>query len=109
MPASRKTGSSRPEGHADLAPLYPACAVPSDAPDPGGYDRIRIVEKVGQKPGLRAVDWLGTLSLHGNISAATMSLALSWYLAMGRSLKAGPVLRSAFGAGLIWGAVVWQP
>ncbi|MCA0271873.1 MAG: beta-ketoacyl-ACP synthase 3 [Proteobacteria bacterium] len=69
----------------------------------------RIVEKVGQKVGLQAADWLGTLSLHGNSSAATMPLALSWHLAEGRGLRPGPVLMSAFGAGLIWGAVVWQP
>lgn len=69
----------------------------------------RIVEKVGQKIGLQAADWLGTLSRHGNSSAATMPLALSCHLAEGGSLRPGPVLLSAFGAGLIWGAVIWQP
>lgn len=68
----------------------------------------RIVDKVGQSLGLEGADWLGTLDRHGNSSAATMPLALSCHTAEGRVLRPGPLLLSAFGAGLIWGAVVWQ-
>ncbi|WP_071796673.1 beta-ketoacyl-ACP synthase 3 [Natronohydrobacter thiooxidans] len=68
----------------------------------------RILDKVGQSLGLDGADWLGTLERHGNSSAATMPLALSCHAAEGRALRSGPALLSAFGAGLIWGAVVWN-
>jgi 3-oxoacyl-[acyl-carrier-protein] synthase-3 len=68
----------------------------------------RIIDKVGANLGLGGVEWLGALAQYGNSSAATMPLALS--LRMGRepALPSGPVLLSAFGAGTIWGAAVWQ-
>ena len=68
----------------------------------------RIIDKVGANLGLGGVEWLGALAQYGNSSAATMPLALS--LRMGRepALPGGPVLLSAFGAGTIWGAAVWQ-
>jgi 3-oxoacyl-[acyl-carrier-protein] synthase-3 len=69
----------------------------------------RIVDKLGRTLGLNGAEWLGTLARHGNSSAATMPLALSWHAAQGHALRPGPMLLSAFGAGLIWGAMVWHP
>lgn len=67
----------------------------------------RILAQVGARLGLDHAEALGTLALHGNSSAATLPLALSWRAAQG-PLPTGPMLLTAFGAGLLWGAVVWQ-
>ena len=68
----------------------------------------RILDQVAGRLGLGNTPRLGTLALHGNSSAATMPLALSWHHAEGGLLDSGPVLLSAFGAGTIWGAMAWQ-
>lgn len=67
----------------------------------------RILTQVGARLGLRNAETLSTLAAHGNSSAATMPLALSCRMAQG-PLASGPMLLSAFGAGLLWGAVVWN-
>lgn len=68
----------------------------------------RIIAQVGARLGLDHAERLGTLDRHGNSSAATMPLALSCRAAE-RPLAEGPMLLTAFGAGLLWGSVVWQP
>lgn len=68
----------------------------------------RIVAKVGALLGLGHAEWLGTLERHGNSSAATIPLGLSWRVAKSGPLPPGPLLLTAFGAGMIWGSVVWQ-
>ncbi|MCV2446139.1 beta-ketoacyl-ACP synthase 3 [Paracoccus sp. DMF] len=68
----------------------------------------RILAQVGARLGLDRAECLGTLARHGNSSAATMPLALSCRAAEG-PLPTGPMLMTAFGAGLLWGSVVWQP
>lgn len=68
----------------------------------------RIIAQVGARLGLRHAEWLGTLRCHGNSSAATMPLALSCRAAEG-PLLSGPMLLSAFGAGVLWGSAIWQP
>lgn len=68
----------------------------------------RILAQVGARLGLDRAECLGTLARHGNSSAATMPLALSCRAAEGPLLP-GPMLMTAFGAGLSWGSVVWQP
>ncbi|MGL4281345.1 MAG: beta-ketoacyl-ACP synthase 3 [Albidovulum sp.] len=112
MPDGRAVFAQAVEGMASSArqALAEARLAPADIATwlPHQANR-RILEKVGQKVGLQTADWLGTLSRHGNSSAATMPLALSCHLAEGGRLRPGPVLMSAFGAGLIWGAVIWQP
>lgn len=69
----------------------------------------RIIRRVGQSLGVESAEWLGTLARHGNSSAATIPLALSVRIAEGGPLAAGPVLFSAFGAGTLWGSIVWNP
>ncbi len=68
----------------------------------------RILAKVADVLGMQAVPVLGTLAQHGNSSAATIPLALSCHHAAGGRIGADPMLLSAFGAGMIWGAVVWR-
>lgn len=68
----------------------------------------RIIDQVGHALRLEAATWLGTLARHGNSSAATIPLALSSHVASGQQLPPGPVLLSAFGAGTIWGSVLWR-
>ena len=51
---------------------------------------------------------LGTLHRHGNSSAATIPLALSCRVAEGGPLRPGPILLSAFGAGTLWGSLIWR-
>jgi len=69
----------------------------------------RIIRRVGNSLGLERAEWLGTLARHGNSSAATIPLALSVRIAEGGALADGPVLMSAFGAGTLWGSLVWNP
>ncbi|SMO64141.1 beta-ketoacyl-ACP synthase 3 [Paracoccus laeviglucosivorans] len=83
---------------AALTPADVALWVPHQA-------NARILDKVADCLGMQATPTLGTLALHGNSSAATIPLALSWH---GGVLPDGPLLLSAFGAGTIWGAMVWQ-
>lgn len=68
----------------------------------------RILDKVAARLGLEGADCPGTLAQHGNSSAATMPLALSCRVAGQGRLREGPMLLSAFGAGTLWGSVVWQ-
>ncbi|MFT3688799.1 beta-ketoacyl-ACP synthase 3 [Paenirhodobacter sp.] len=83
---------------AGLTPAEVALWLPHQA-------NARILAKVADRLGMRGTPTFGTLAQHGNSSAATIPLALSWH---GGALPQGPVLLSAFGAGTIWGAVVWQ-
>ena len=68
----------------------------------------RIVARVGQTLRLERAEWLGTLDRHGNSSAATIPLALSCRVAEGGPLRSGPILLSAFGAGTLWGSLIWR-
>ena len=68
----------------------------------------RILDKVAERAGLQQVRRIGTLADHGNSSAATIPLAMSWHVAHGGGLPEGPMLIQAFGAGAIWGAAIWE-
>jgi len=68
----------------------------------------RILDKVAERAGLQQVRRIGTLADHGNSSAATIPLAMSWQVAHGGGLPEGPMLIQAFGAGTIWGAAIWE-
>lgn len=68
----------------------------------------RILSKVSVVLGLEGAESLGTLARHGNSSAATIPLALSCRSAERGALRPGPILFSAFGAGTLWGSVIWQ-
>lgn len=68
----------------------------------------RIIAQVSARLHLDRAEVLGTLTQHGNSSAATMPLALSCRVAEA-ALPAGPMLLTAFGAGTLWGAAVWNP
>jgi 3-oxoacyl-[acyl-carrier-protein] synthase-3 len=70
----------------------------------------RIVRSVGQRLGLdpqRVVDAIADV---GNVSAASLPLALAAARADGRLVPGTRVLLSAFGAGFVWGAalVEWK-
>lgn len=69
----------------------------------------RIIDRVGARLGLSGAKWLGTLAEHGNSSAATIPLALSWHAMSGKALRDGPMLMSAFGAGMLWASILWCP
>lgn len=88
-------------GQAGLTPADVALWAPHQA-------NARILAKVAETLGMQDTPALGTLALHGNSSAATIPLALSWHHAQGGQLPDGPLLLSAFGAGTIWGAMVWK-
>jgi 3-oxoacyl-[acyl-carrier-protein] synthase III len=66
----------------------------------------RIIRSLGQKLGLpmdRVVDCIAT---YGNVSAASVPLALQRAREEGRLPDGAKVLMSAFGAGFVWGATV---
>lgn len=66
----------------------------------------RIIDAVGRRLGLdlaRVVDCIG---LYGNVSAASLPLALATARDEGRLPDGARVLLSAFGAGFAWGATV---
>ncbi|MFH5774772.1 beta-ketoacyl-ACP synthase 3 [Paracoccus sp. NGMCC 1.201697] len=84
-----------------VSPAELGCWAPHQA-------NARILDKVADRTGLSDTLRLGTLQWHGNSSAATIPLAMSWHVAEAGGLPAGPMLIQAFGAGAIWGATLWQ-
>jgi 3-oxoacyl-[acyl-carrier-protein] synthase-3 len=76
------------------------CMVPHQA-------NIRIVEAVAKRLGNGVMDRVFlNLDRYGNTSAASIPLALSEAVAMGRIKKGSHVLMVAFGGGLSWGGTV---
>lgn len=76
------------------------CMVPHQA-------NIRIVEAVAKRLGSNVMDRVFlNLDRYGNTSAASIPLALSEAVAMGRIKSGSRVLMVAFGGGLSWGGTV---
>lgn len=68
----------------------------------------RILDAVAQRLNIPAEKVLSNLANHGNTSAASIPLALDEAVRQGK-VKAGDVIASAgFGAGLTWGAAIFQ-
>jgi 3-oxoacyl-[acyl-carrier-protein] synthase-3 len=70
----------------------------------------RIVRSVGQKLGLDPERVVDSIAGVGNVSAASLPLALAAARADGRLRPGTRVLLCAFGAGFVWGATIleWQ-
>jgi 3-oxoacyl-[acyl-carrier-protein] synthase-3 len=66
----------------------------------------RIVRSVGQRLGLEPGKVVDAIADVGNVSAASLPLALAAARADGRLTAGTRVLLSAFGAGFVWGASV---
>jgi 3-oxoacyl-[acyl-carrier-protein] synthase-3 len=66
----------------------------------------RIVKAVGQRLGLDPGRVVDTIAEVGNVSAASLPLALAAARDDGRLVDGARVLLSAFGAGFVWGAGV---
>jgi 3-oxoacyl-[acyl-carrier-protein] synthase-3 len=66
----------------------------------------RIVRSVGQKLGLDPAKVVDCIETYGNVSAASLPLALAAARDDGRLRDHTKVLLSAFGAGFVWGATV---
>ena len=69
---------------------------------------IRITQLVAQALGLPMERVMVNLDKYGNTSAASIPLALVEALEEGRIRPGDYVMMVAFGAGLSWGAVLWQ-
>jgi 3-oxoacyl-[acyl-carrier-protein] synthase III len=68
----------------------------------------RIVRAVGQRLGLDPARVVDCIETYGNVSAASLPLALATARDQGRLFPGARVLLSAFGAGFVWGAVVLE-
>jgi 3-oxoacyl-[acyl-carrier-protein] synthase-3 len=66
----------------------------------------RIVKAVGQRLDLDPAKVVDCIQTFGNVSAASLPLALAAARADGRLVDGTKVLLSAFGAGFVWGAAV---
>jgi len=79
------------------------CIVPHQAND-------RIIASVGKRAGLRRKSFLSTLNKYGNISAASVAVALGEAVEQGRIKKGDKIALTVFGAGLVAAAniVEWS-
>lgn len=68
----------------------------------------RIVRAVGQRLGLDPAKVVDCIESYGNVSAASLPLALATARDDGRLFAGARVLLSAFGAGFVWGAAVLE-
>lgn len=68
----------------------------------------RIVRAVGQRLGLDPAKVVDCVESNGNVSAASLPLALATARDDGRLCAGARVLLSAFGAGFVWGAGVLE-
>jgi len=68
----------------------------------------RIVRAVGQRLGLDPAKVVDCIETYGNVSAASLPLALATARDDGRLVADSRVLLSAFGAGFVWGAAVLE-
>jgi 3-oxoacyl-[acyl-carrier-protein] synthase III len=66
----------------------------------------RIIASVGRRLGIAPERVVDCISGYGNVSAASLPLALAFAREDGRLVDGSRVLISAFGAGFIWGAAV---
>lgn len=69
---------------------------------------IRIIEATGERLGVPREKVYVNIHKYGNVSAATIPIALSELDAEGRLKKGDIVLMTAFGSGLTWAAVAYR-
>jgi len=69
---------------------------------------IRIIEATAKYAGLPMEKVVVNLDRYGNMSSASIPVALDEALEQGRIGDGANVLTAAFGAGLTWGAQVWR-
>jgi 3-oxoacyl-[acyl-carrier-protein] synthase-3 len=69
---------------------------------------IRIIEATAKYTGIPMDRVVVNLDRYGNMSSASIPVALDEALAAGRIQRGANVLTTAFGAGLTWGAQVWR-
>ena len=86
---------------ADLAPSGIDWLIPHQA-------NIRIIEATAKKLGLSMDKVVVTVDHHGNTSAASIPLALDEAVRDGRIERGQRVLLEGVGAGITWGAVLFQ-
>jgi 3-oxoacyl-[acyl-carrier-protein] synthase-3 len=66
----------------------------------------RIITAVGKKLGLSLDKFYLNIERYGNMSSASLAVALCEAVKEGRINKGDTVLLDAFGAGLVWGACI---
>ncbi len=69
---------------------------------------IRIIEATAKYAGIPMEKVVVNLDRYGNMSSASIPVALDEALEQGRIGQGANVLSAAFGAGLTWGAQVWR-
>lgn len=69
---------------------------------------IRIIEATAKYAGIGMDRVVVNLDRYGNMSSASIPVALDEALEQGRITSGANVLTAAFGAGLTWGAQVWR-
>jgi 3-oxoacyl-[acyl-carrier-protein] synthase-3 len=78
-----------------------ACVIPHQA-------NLRIIEAIAERLGLGLDRFYLNLERTGNMSSASIPVALDEAMACGRVKKGDKVLTVAFGSGFTWGATVVQ-
>lgn len=68
----------------------------------------RILDAVGERLGLPPEKIISNLAKYGNTSAASIPLALDEEVRQGKIQPGDTIVASGFGAGLTWGAAVFQ-
>lgn len=68
----------------------------------------RIMDAVGKRLGIPSAKILSNISEYGNTSAASIPLALDAAVRDGRVKPGDTIAASGFGAGLTWGAAIFQ-
>ena len=69
---------------------------------------IRIIESTAKYAGIPMEKVFVNLDRYGNMSSASIPVALDEALEQGRIGEGANVLSAAFGAGLTWGAQTWR-
>jgi 3-oxoacyl-[acyl-carrier-protein] synthase-3 len=69
---------------------------------------IRIIESTAKYAGIPMDKVFVNLDRYGNMSSASIPVALDEALEQGRIGEGANVLSAAFGAGLTWGAQTWR-
>lgn len=84
---------------ADLKPSDITLVIPHQA-------NIRIIMAIAKKLGLSQDKFYLNIERYGNMSSASLAVALCEAVKEGKVKKADVILLNAFGAGLVWGACI---
>jgi 3-oxoacyl-[acyl-carrier-protein] synthase-3 len=69
---------------------------------------LRIIEATAKYAGIPMEKVFINLDRYGNMSSASIPVALDEALEQGRVRRGSNVLTATFGAGLTWGAMTWR-